>query len=339
MASRSVLHLFEKKSEDVTWRSVKVQPAHATLALRVQAKVAAQHAPPSASAIPGDDALAQAMQQYVQTQQTELDKGRKKGTLSYDLKARVRKVGLSGLPDFPTEDAMIRLESASMAAHAQGRQYVSSAEARSPSEFRPSWTRTPTIDVLVGNGSLEENIRGALDARKQRSQQDRVDYLSYANFQGHVLDWGVKMVVTKILDPVHLIGFQLFLSRVAEEFGGARTAYYYNLLLRQKLAKELENGAASVHGFLMHLDRDILGDAKANVESSAKCGLAVIWRRSLWFAIWSTSSEEWQGSTKAWCWKVLERCVVIKSVEQTWCQVTLAATVRQRRQTEERCLG
>ena len=90
----------------------------------------AQHAPPSASAIPGGDALAQVMQQYVQTQQAELDKGRKKGTLSYDLKARVKEVGLSGLPDLPTEDAMIRLESASKAAHAQGRQYVGSAEAR-----------------------------------------------------------------------------------------------------------------------------------------------------------------------------------------------------------------
>ena len=108
------------------------------------------------------------------------------------------------------------------------------------------------------------------------------------------------MVVTKVLDPVHLIGYQLILSRVAEEFGGARTAYYYDLLLRQKLAKELDNGAASVHGFLMHLNRDILGDAKAKVESSAKSGLAVIWRRWLWFAIWSTSSEECRGSTKAW---------------------------------------
>ena len=90
---------FDKESEDVTWRSVKVQPAHVTLALRVQAKAVAQHAPPSASAIPGGDALAQVMQQYVQTQQAELDKGRKKGTLSYDLKARVKEVGLSGLPD------------------------------------------------------------------------------------------------------------------------------------------------------------------------------------------------------------------------------------------------
>ena len=262
---------FDKESEVVTWRSVKVQPAHVALALRVQAKAVAQHAPPSASAIPGGDALAQVMQQYVQTQQAELDKGRKKDTLSYDLKARVKEVGLSGLPDLPTEDAMIRLESASKAAHAQGRQYVGSAEGEDLQvNFRPSWTRTPKLDVLVGDGSLEEKIRGALDARKQRSQQDRVDYLSYANFQGHVLDWGVKMVVTKVLDPVHLIGYQLVLTRVAEECGGARTAYYYDLLLRQKLAKELENGAASVHGFLMNLDRVILGDAKAKVESSAK---------------------------------------------------------------------
>ena len=262
---------FDKGSEDVTWRSVRVQPAHVTLALRVQAKAVAQHAPPSASAIPGGDALAQVMQQYVQTQQTELDKGRKKGTLSYDLKVRVKEVGLSGLPDLPTEDAMIRLESASMAAHAQGRQYVGSAEGEDLQvNFRPSWTRTPKIDVLVGDGSLEEKIRGALDARKQRSQQDKIDYLSYANFQGHVLGWGVKMVVTKVLDPVHLIGYQLVLTRVAEEFGGARTAYYYDLLLRQKLAKELENGAASVHGFLMNLDRDILGDAKSSAKVAGR---------------------------------------------------------------------
>ena len=112
-----------------------------------------------------------------------------------------------------------------------------------------------------------------------------VDYLSYANFQGHVLDWGVKMIITKVMDPVHLIGYQLILTRVAEECGGARTAYYYDLLLRQKLAKELENGAASVHGFLLNLDRDILGDAKAKVENSAKNGRAAVWQRWPWLAV------------------------------------------------------
>ena len=74
---------------------------------------------------------------------------------------------------------MIRLESASKAAHAQGRQYVGSAEGEDLQvNFRPSWTRTPKLDVLVGDGSLEEKIRGALDVRKQRSQQDRVSTIS-----------------------------------------------------------------------------------------------------------------------------------------------------------------
>ena len=262
---------FDRESEAGVWKSVRIQPAHVTLALRVQAKAVEQYAPPSSSAIPGGDALTQVLQQYVQTQQAELEKGRKKGTLSYDLQTRVKEVGLSGLPDLPTEDAMIRLETASKAAQAQGRQYVGSAEGEDLQvNFRPPWTRTPKLDVLMGNGSLEDKIRDALDARKQRSQQDRVDYLSYANFQGHVLDWGVKMVITKVMDPAHLIGYQLVLTRVAEECGGARTAYYYDLLLRQKLARELENGAASAHGFLLHLDRDVLGDAKEKVESTAR---------------------------------------------------------------------
>ena len=72
------------------------------------------------------------------------------------------------------------------------------------------------------------------------------------------------------MDPVRLIGYQLVFDPCAEECGGARTAYYYGLLLRQKLAKELENGAASVHGFLLLLDRVFLGDAKEKVGSSAK---------------------------------------------------------------------
>ena len=76
---------FDRESEAVVWRSVRIQPAHVTLALRVQARAVEQYAPPSSSAIPGGDALAQVMQQYVQTQQAELEKGRKKGTLSYEL--------------------------------------------------------------------------------------------------------------------------------------------------------------------------------------------------------------------------------------------------------------
>ena len=51
---------------------------------------------------------------------------------------------------------MIRLKSASEAAHAQGRQYVGSAEGEDLQvNFGPSWARTPKLDVLVGNGTLQ----------------------------------------------------------------------------------------------------------------------------------------------------------------------------------------
>ena len=63
---------------------------------------------------------------------------------------------MSGLPDLPSEDAMIRLKSASEAAHAQSRQYVGSAGGEDLQvNFGPSWTRTPRLDVLVGNGTLK----------------------------------------------------------------------------------------------------------------------------------------------------------------------------------------
>ena len=114
--------------------------------------------------------VAQVMPQYVQNNRRSWTEVARKVRCHTTWKHVSGKVALSGLPDFPTEDVMIFLKSASMAAHAQGRQCVSSTEARSPSEFRPSWTRTPTIDVLVNDGSLEEKIRGALDAQKQRGE-------------------------------------------------------------------------------------------------------------------------------------------------------------------------
>ena len=104
---------FDRPSEDVWWKSVTFQPAHVTLALRVQGKAVKQYAPLSSSAIHNDDTLAEVIQQDVQTRQAELEKGLKKETLSYTLQTRVKEVGLSGMPDLPSADAMIRLESGS----------------------------------------------------------------------------------------------------------------------------------------------------------------------------------------------------------------------------------
>ena len=163
---------------------------------------------------------------------------------------------------------MIHPESLRTSAHAQGRQYVGAADGGDLQvNFKPSWSRTPQLDVIVGDGSFEEKIRGAWDARKARGQQEKVDFVSFGCFQGHALDWGVKMIVTKVNEPANLVAYQLVLVRLAEEIG-ARTAYYYDLLLRMKLAKELESGMGNAHASLCSLDRDILSDAKQ--KSNAK---------------------------------------------------------------------
>ena len=72
---------FEKKSEYVTCRSVKVEPA-----------AVVQHSPPSASAVPGGDALAQVMQQYVQINRRSWTEVARK--VHCNLEARVRKGGI-----------------------------------------------------------------------------------------------------------------------------------------------------------------------------------------------------------------------------------------------------
>ena len=61
------------------------------------------------------------------------------------------------------------------------------------------------------------------------------------------------------MDPVHLFGYQLVLTRVAEECGGARTAYYYDLLMPQNWRKNLR--------MELHL---CMVMPKAKVESSVK---------------------------------------------------------------------
>ena len=67
-----------------------------------------------------------------------LEKGRKKGTLSYDLQTRVnkKKVGLSGLPELPSESSMIRLKSASEAAKRKIASMSVQRRRGSPGEFR-----------------------------------------------------------------------------------------------------------------------------------------------------------------------------------------------------------
>ena len=57
---------------------------------------------------------------------------------------------------------------------------------------------------------------------------------------------------------------------MAEEWGGVRTAYHYDLLVRQEMAKALECGEAGLTKYLTKLDRDVLGDAKRKVDIKAQ---------------------------------------------------------------------
>ena len=70
-------------------------------------------------------------------------------------------------------------------------------------------------------------------AKKVGQQADRVDFLGFANFQAarrardhgarpaaggavqaHLLDWGMKMILTRVLTPVQFLGYQFQLVKV-----------------------------------------------------------------------------------------------------------------------------
>ncbi len=73
-------------------------------------------------------------------------------------------------------------------------------------------------------------------ARRRRAANaaDRVDFVSYADFQAHLLEWGMRCILTKAFEPVVLMGYQWQLCRIAAEHGGCRTAYFYDVAVRQK---------------------------------------------------------------------------------------------------------
>ena len=104
-----------------------------------------------------------------------------------------------------------------------------------------------------------------------------------------MLEWGLRCIITKVFEPVVLLGYQWQLSRIAAEHGGTRTAYFYDLALRQKAggrevvrapgrrlrsgwqaARALEQGAVSVDDLLTGLDWDVLRAAKAKAETKSR---------------------------------------------------------------------
>ena len=133
--------------------------------------------------------------------------------------------------------------------------------------FRPTWSRTPKIDVFVGDGSMEDKMKAVFDVKRARSAEDRVGFTSFPNFLGHVLDWGTKMIIMKVFTTSDLLAYVMNLTRISEEEGGVRVAYQYDMLVRQRMAQALERGETEeVHGFLLCVNKDDISDAKSKLE-------------------------------------------------------------------------
>ena len=77
------------------------------------------------------------------------------------------------------------------------------------------------------------------------------------------------MIASKVFSPIDLLSYQYILSMVSEEFGGVKTAYYYDLLMRQRIAKQLERKVQNLAPFLTELDIELVNIAKT------KCAVAM----------------------------------------------------------------
>ena len=222
-------------SEDIDGlhNDVRLTPAHVSCALLAQTTAHRRAGAASdALGIFGAPAnLSDVMAQDVRAQQELLDKENKKGVLPYSLSSRMQELGLMKLPEEakPSEEALLRIEALAKVASSEGRKWIGSAEGEDLQvNFRPSWTRTPSLEAFVGSGSIEEKSREMQTAKRARALHEKVDFMSFANFTGHLLDWGLKMIITKALTPTDVLSYQLILCRIAEEYGGppARLVMY-----------------------------------------------------------------------------------------------------------------
>ena len=73
----------------------------------------------------------------------------------------------------------------------------------------------------------------AINGKKARTFNEKIDFVGYANFQSHLFDWGVKMVTTRAFTQAEFFAYQFILTMIAEKEGGVRTAYFYDVKFRQ----------------------------------------------------------------------------------------------------------
>ena len=73
----------------------------------------------------------------------------------------------------------------------------------------------------------------------------------------------------KTATPVEILSYSVLLSKVAEEQGGVRTAYQYDVLVRTAMAKALEAGDPAWNVLFTKVDRDLAKEAKDKIMAKA----------------------------------------------------------------------
>ncbi|CAK0883899.1 unnamed protein product, partial [Prorocentrum cordatum] len=191
--------------------------------------------------------------------------------LSFKLSDRVAELSMENFPEdlLPSEEGLATFEERGRVAKDKGRPYVGSADGEDlQKHFRPAWSKMPRIDVPVGEGSVAERHRQMVDVKRAKASGE-LEYPGYASFQSHLMDWGTKLILMKVATPVDILGYTGLLSKMAEDNGGVRTAYQYDLLNRTAMAKALEKGDAGWKRLFSKVDMDRLREAKDKVTSRA----------------------------------------------------------------------
>ena len=268
---------FTSEDNPGSWRTLKITPAMVVFALRVQGNCSEKAGVASLTGGPAgssgrDDSFKDAVREFI-TAQTEQAKSNVKKGLSFNLADRRDQVGLGIFPKqgLPSEELLAKWEAAAKPATDRGRLYVGSSDGDDYQAIhRPFWSRSPKIDAVAGHGSLEDRLKETLEMKKARSFEEKAHYPAFATFLGHVLTWGIKLVLMKTCTQTHLLSYIFLLTRVAEEHGGAFTAYHYDLLARKAMAQKLEHEEGDVLHFFLKLDQDLLKEAREKAAAGSK---------------------------------------------------------------------
>ena len=94
--------------------------------------------------------------------------------------------------------------------------------------------------------------------------------MTFATFLGHVLDWGLKMILTQQAEMIDALNYIGLVVCVAEVHGGCKNAYWYDFLTRQSMSRDAVRGRDDVAKELGRLDMDRLRCAKMRSEQATR---------------------------------------------------------------------